>query len=123
MPQPLALVEITTPFGLEHWDANHANFGRIQPCAFTRPSAVHKSALLNSTGESHSNGRSIGFALIRVIRVQKLWAILGADCSWPETDRTAVPKLRSEPKCAWLRLAPSTFYRVTNATATSPTTC
>jgi hypothetical protein len=36
--------------------------------------------------------------LIRVIRVQELWAILSADCSWPESDRSAVPKLPEQPK-------------------------
>jgi len=58
----------------------NANFERIQPSAFTPPSAIQSQSLLTGAGKIHIAARVDRIrVLIRVIRVQKLWAIQGVE--------------------------------------------
>jgi len=95
----LALGWNPAPPGLEHGTRIDANFGRIQPRAFTRRSAIHKSFLFDSTGEdSLRTATRSDSLLIREIRVPTALGHPGRRGRPTDGDRIAIPKLSEEPK-------------------------
>ena len=86
---------------LQAWNRGtriNANFGRIQPLAFTVPSAIHNQSSLTRPGRVTRRAARLDSLSIRAIRVPTALGHPGRRVPPTDADRIAIPKLPDEPK-------------------------